>query len=75
MLILFLDLLSAARRVCAKILPNIADNLPSPLKIHRPNEENTSEPVLRDQQQVKHQKGLVKTDEKLVAEKESKNER
>ncbi|KAI6190888.1 hypothetical protein M3Y97_00167700 [Aphelenchoides bicaudatus] len=45
-------LLSAARRVCAKILPSIAQNLPSPLKIRRPNDndENTSEHLLRDQQ-------------------------
>lgn len=48
----FSDLLSAARRVCAKILPNIAQNLPSPLQIHRPtdNDQNTSEHLLRDQQ-------------------------
>lgn len=64
-----LDLLSAARRVCSKILPSIAQNLPSPLKIRRPNEndENTSEPLLRDQQQTqKHDVEKVMTDSKRL---------
>jgi hypothetical protein len=64
---LFLDLLSAAKRVCRNILPSIAQNLPSPLKIRRPNDENTSEPLLRDQQNAqKHDAEQMMTGSKRL---------